>query len=58
MKVHLIEYEMFDFSLTQTNINVMVKYIVLGKQKFSKNVNVWQAVLQKPYYMELKIIVG
>ena len=50
LKVHLMEYEKHDFGLTQTNItNVTVNYIVLDSQKFSENVNVWQAVLQKPY---------
>ena len=50
LKIYLMEYEKHDFSLTQTNItNVIVNYIVLGSQKFSENMNVWQAVLQKPY---------
>ena len=49
LKAHLMEYEKHDFGLTQIKItNVTVNYIVLGTKKFSRNVNVWQAVLQKP----------
>ena len=45
LKVHLIKYEKHDFYLTQTNkTNVTVNYIVLGSQKFSKNVNIRQGV--------------
>ena len=34
--------------------NVTVNYIVLGTKKFCENVNVWHAVLQKPYNIRSK----
>ena len=59
LKAHLMEYKEHNFDLTQTNITIVtVNYIVLGSQNFSENVNVWEAVLQKPYNMELRILVG
>ena len=31
--------------------NVTVNYVVVGGQKFSENMNVWQVVFKKPYNM-------